>query len=83
MTTVPQIHERTGEPLCCGEPMVHNSFTREYECSSAYFALVDEGFDDGWTSLERVTADDVGPDMAETLGHWRKSRISDELGGVA
>lgn len=83
MTTVPESSDRRTEPLCCGEPMVHNSFTEEYECSAAYFMLVDEGFDDGWTPLDALTAGDVGPDMAEFLEHWRKSRISDHLGGVA
>lgn len=63
------------EPRCCGEPMVHNSFTNMYECASAYFALADEGFDEG--VLTRTTAEDVGGVLAPTLAHWRASWIPD------
>lgn len=66
------------EPLCCGTPMVHNSWTGQYECADAYFTLVDDhcgGYE--WVALERLTAEDVGPDLADALAHWRGSRISD------
>jgi hypothetical protein len=63
------------EPMCCDEPMVHNSFTEEYECADAYFRLADEGWDD--LGLVYVTAEDVGPELAPFLAHWRESRIPD------
>ena len=59
------------EPLCCGEPMVHNSFTGQYECAVAYFTLVDEGWGEG--ALARATEDEVGADLAPVLLHWRAS----------
>ena len=59
--------------------MVHNSWTQEYECADAFFALVDEGFGEG--TLERVTADEVGPELAPTLEHWRQSRRPNGVGG--
>lgn len=33
----------TTEPMCCGEPMVHNTWTGENECAEAYFRLLDDG----------------------------------------
>jgi hypothetical protein len=68
-------------PKCCGEPMVHNSWTGEWECAVAYFALVDEG--DAEDIIGALTPEDVGPDLAETLAHWRGSRVSDETIGAA
>lgn len=59
------------ELLCCGEPMVHNSGTGEYECAGAYFALVDEGWDE--IVLALVTEAEVGPALAPVLRHWRES----------
>jgi hypothetical protein len=71
--------ERAGtveeELTCCGEPMVHNSFTGEYECADAYFRLADEGFDE--IALALVTAEEVGPALESMLTHWRESRIPD------
>jgi len=69
------------EPMCCGEPMVHNSWTSEHECAVAYFALVDEGIGEG--ALERATAEDVGPALVEALEHWRASRIPDGTGDAS
>lgn len=73
---------RIQEPMCCGEPMVHNSWTREYECSDAYFTLVDEGWREEH-NLDRLTAEDVGPELADTLAHWRASRIPDTAGIIS
>jgi hypothetical protein len=65
------------EPECCGAPMVHNSFTSEYECVDAYFALVDEGiFEDGESS-DYVEVADLTPPMRERYEHWLAVRVSD------
>lgn len=63
------------EPLCCGEPMVHNSFTEEYECAVAYFALSDAGFGDMPATLWSA---DVPAALAPMLEHWRNSRAPDK-----
>lgn len=66
------------EPECCKTPMVHNSFTGEYECAEAYFALVDDGvLDDGCGELHHLADDEVPPDLVPTLHHWRASRRPD------
>lgn len=31
------------EPECCGEPMIHNSYSGQYECADAYFYLDGDG----------------------------------------
>jgi hypothetical protein len=72
---------RAREPECCGDPMVHNSWTGEWECAVAYFALADEGA--AGDIIETLTPEDVGPDLVETLAHWRGSRVSDETIGAA
>lgn len=68
------------EPECCGVPMVHNSYTEEYECADAYFFLVDEG------ALGDPEAPHLSPDQIrwalpteqiDALRHWRQSRRPD------
>jgi hypothetical protein len=76
------------EPMHCGQPMVHNSFTGEYECADAYFTLLDEGAlsatreawkmrEQDW-SPEQLSDRDVPSHLLDILRHWRASRISDE-----
>jgi hypothetical protein len=68
----------------CGAPMVHNSFTGEWECADAYFTLLDEGAlsahkiqgESDW-SPQQLTDRDVPRDLVETLRHWRASRTPD------
>jgi hypothetical protein len=62
------------EPSCCNTSMVHNSWNGEWECASAYFALVDEH---DWIAegmLELVEADEVSVTVRDDLAHWRASR---------
>lgn len=61
-------------PVCCDEPMVHNSFTEEHECAVAYFELSDAGYGDCPALLWSA---DVPAALAPTLEHWRSSRIPD------
>lgn len=74
MVAVPELE-------CCGTPMVHNSFTGEYECADAYFLLVDEGAlgEPGYGDLDpgQLADDDVPPSLLEALQHWRTSRRPD------
>ena len=63
------------EPLCCREPMVHNSWTCEYECADAYFALVDEY---GAECVPFLAERDVSAEMLPTFRHWRESMVSDD-----
>jgi hypothetical protein len=69
---------QAAEPTCCGVPMVHNSFTGEYECADAYFLLVDEGAlgepGHGDLNPELLTDEDVPPNLLAALQHWRASR---------
>lgn len=69
------------EPECCNTPMVHNSWTDEWECADAYFALVDAGvFSDGesfehsgsWTVREFVA-------LRKLHEHWRTSFVPDQF----
>lgn len=61
------------EPRCCSTPMVHNSFTGQYECADAYFLLHDDGVDP-----YLVDADDLDAGHRVALEHWKASRIDDE-----
>lgn len=71
-----------GNPLCCGEPMVRNTWACRWECADAYFRLFDEGWDGGdprdpddldvevpvkATILQLVTADDLRAKHADHL----------------
>ncbi|MEU7170376.1 hypothetical protein ABZ949_02645 [Micromonospora tulbaghiae] len=60
------------EPICCDTPMVHNSFTEQWECADAYFALHDD-------DIDPYFADPTDLDVAQQayLEHWRASRIDD------
>lgn len=67
------------EPGCCGEPMVHNSFTSEYECMSAYSLLTEHVPDLESGSLALADDDDVPAQYLPFLQHWRASRIPDRM----
>ncbi|MCX5066617.1 hypothetical protein OOJ91_12085 [Micromonospora lupini] len=66
-------HPAASEPVCCGEPMVHNSWTGEYECAAAYFALVDGGVL-GDTGL-RLDMTDLDADQRALVEHWQSRRV--------
>ena len=66
------------EPTCCNEPMVHNSRTGEYECSAAYFGLLDDGLlsDVGGFALA-VDVESLDQDSRKLYEHWLESRRPD------
>lgn len=66
----------TTEPMCCGTPMVHNSWTEEYECADAYFALLDNGVI-GESATLMVDEDSLTDHERERYEHWRTSRVPD------
>lgn len=69
------------EPICCGAPMVHNSWLGQYECADAYFALLDdEVIADTGVSL-RVEHDELTEYQRERWKHWRASWIPDDRSG--
>lgn len=63
---------RNPEPVCCGDPMIHNSFTSQYECSVAYLVLHDEGIDPYGCAVE-----DLEPEQQAQHMHWMESRRPD------
>ncbi|MEU3452133.1 hypothetical protein ABZ671_00620 [Micromonospora sp. NPDC006766] len=64
-----------GEPVCCDEPMIHNSFTGLYECAEAYFHLLDDGvLGDPPDLSDTDVMDDY---QRERYAHWKTTRISD------
>jgi hypothetical protein len=69
------------EPVCCHEPMIHNGFTGEYECATAYFRLIDDLGSSPDEPFEGIVAlletDDVPDDLRPILAHWRESCIPD------
>ncbi|MCW6003938.1 hypothetical protein K1W54_04980 [Micromonospora sp. CPCC 205371] len=67
----------TAEPMCCGTPMVHNSWTEEYECADAYFRLLDDGVLDGTLALLAVDDEHLTPYQRERYEHWRTVRVPD------
>ena len=60
------------EPICCQTPMVHNSFTEQYECADAYFALHDDDIDPYFAD-----PNDLTEAQRSYLDHWLTSRIDD------
>lgn len=65
---------RTGEPVCCDEPMIHNSFTGHYECADAYLRLLDDGVLGGVPELSDTDAmDDY---QRERYEHWRTGTVA-------
>jgi len=62
------------EPMCCGEPMIHNTYTSEYECSDAYLTLHDAGIDPYLTD-----AADLASPQRTHYEHWAASRRPDTL----
>jgi len=67
-------------PDCCGEPMLHNSFTGEYECFEA-FQIVESALDPKEEGLDFnpgwLRDEDVPASVVEDLRHWRDSRVPD------
>jgi hypothetical protein len=63
---------KASEPICCGDPMIHNSFTGQYECSVAYLVLHDEGIDP-----YLVDPADLEPAQRAQHAHWMASRRPD------
>lgn len=64
------------EPECCGKPMVHNSFTEEFECADAYFELLDDGVLDE-VIADRSDADAMNDHQRERYEHWKSTRVPD------
>jgi hypothetical protein len=70
------------EPECCNTPMVHNSYTGEWECADAYLALVDEGVIGDYGDL-RSEAVENGCACSNCRAwralyvHWQESRRPD------
>lgn len=70
MTTAKKV-----DPLCCGIPMVHNSWTGEFACADAYFYLVDEvGPNEVLCFMAR---DQIPAEYREAWDHWRASFVPD------
>ena len=65
----------TTEPMCCGTPMLHNSWTCEYECADAYFRLIDDGVLDTNLPFLTVEVEDLTTYQRERYEHWRAVRI--------
>lgn len=65
----------TGEPECCGTPMVHNSWSGEWECADAYFTLEDDGVIDWGVLL--VDVGRLDRYQTERYFHWRGVRVPD------
>lgn len=63
-------------PLCCGEAMVHNSFTGMYECADAYFWLDSEGLLGDCGDLVEWRRPLTEFDR-ERYAHWWESWIDD------
>lgn len=71
-----------GEPVCCGEPMVHNC-GGWYECADAYFLLASE---DAEHPEDRVLGDtglivemgELTDYQRERYDHWMAIRVTDE-----
>lgn len=66
------------EPECCDTPMVHNSFTSEYECADAYFELLDDGVLGDIPDL--ADTDEMTGHQRERFEHWKASRRPDSDG---
>lgn len=66
----------SNEPMCCGEPMIHNSFTGEFECAEAYFTLLDDEVISDW-SAGRVLLDGATDYHRERHAHWLSSMRPD------
>lgn len=60
------------DPECCVEPMVHNTFTGEFECLQAYTVLHDHGVDP-----YLVDPRDLPLRLQGEWEHWNGSRQSD------
>lgn len=67
-----QAESRRDEPTCCGEPMVHNSFTGQNECMVAFTVLHDEGIDP-----YLVEPAELEPEQRAQHAHWMASRRDD------
>lgn len=78
MTTI----EWPKEPTCCGEPMIHNSFTSEYECAEAYFTLVDEEVITDWSPRHHNPSELPGW-LQEHYEHWLTSMRPDGWDALA
>lgn len=65
----------TTEPMCCNTPMVHNSWTEEYECADAYFQLLDDGV--LGDVAQRSNTDAMNDYQRGRYEHWLASRIPD------
>jgi len=63
------------EPECCGLPMVHNSWTGEWECADAYFGLIDDKVLGDFGLI--VEQDTLTTHQAERYEHWRAVRVPD------
>ena len=71
------------EPACpgadgdlCDGTMVHNSWSGEWECAGAFFALNDNGvLADGFLVGDE---DDLGEWDRRFLDHWRTHRVPDD-----
>ncbi|MFI7608486.1 hypothetical protein ACIBTV_25500 [Micromonospora sp. NPDC049366] len=66
----------TGEPLCCDKPMVHNSFTGQWECADAYFELLDSGVLSE-SIPDRSDTAAMDDHQRERFEHWLTNRIDD------
>ncbi len=67
---------KVSEPVCCGEPMVHNSWAGHFECADAYFALTDDGvLVDDSLRIEWALLSDH---QRERYEHWLAARVVEE-----
>jgi hypothetical protein len=68
----------TPEPLCCGDPMIHNSGTGMWECAAAYFDLTDSGaIDPDWSDRLIIPPEWTTVEEVEQYHHWRDTMTPD------
>lgn len=64
--------------MCCGEPMVHNSFSNQYECYDTFAALHEQGIDP-----YLVEPADLNTSDRAAWEHWAASRLDDSSVGMS